>query len=345
MDIQISSIYTIQGLHHAISIFNFFNDYNIKHVLYSLRYLFQYSYLQRNLAPSKDRLITFGNFLFDKYKKIDNLITGEIIDIMLEFSPKKRNYLQELKDIEKDTQREAAHIRLQIENRVQSQIEVKSQIKRVIPPITLKEDVYSDKQNVHNSNINNSVKEAIKKLVNIYDNNLSISEIQDTLINKFENKKNIIEKSIKRIKEDVATFGINISLKQVLTSLWTWILINEKYTDELLKILVDEMEHMIDMCSTGYLSRLINVTQGFSDEFIIQISNKEQTTAVITNYLNSKLQQCQNNDVLEEMTSSGNNFKKFINECIDIKREEWLKEYGQDFINYIPEIVGKYTQN
>ena len=118
----------------------------------------------------------------------------------------------------------------------------------------------------------------------------------------------------------------------------------EDIINELENILIQEFISMEGLCATGHLSRLINVTQGYTDEFIINISLKEQANSVIRTYLTNKLKNCQDENVIDGITSSVKSeyFLTFIDNCIIEKLNFWEIEYGLEFITYVEEIVTKY---
>jgi hypothetical protein len=352
MDIQLGSQYTQQGLFHAISMYNFPDSEKLQHLLYATRYLFQYKHYDSKITPTTSQLIHFTEKLFNKYKTHDIPEVAEIVDILIQYSPPAINYLNELRQIDIDRERilrvvrEEKHIDID-RRRILQVVREEKHIDFPIFKPPKKLTVYEDTQNVHNTTINESAKIAVKKLVNLYDNNIQIKEIHKILLEKFPQHSTSINKVIKRIDEDVANFGINVSLKQTLRSLWSWIYIQNKEEDhdELLKILVNEIKDMSGMCATGHLTRLINVTQGFDNEFIIKISDNEQCSSVVTHYLNTQLQHCDDDDVLDGMTTKEQKFIEFIDDCIRQKEPEWRKEYGNEFVTHINQIVNKFIDN
>jgi hypothetical protein len=102
---------------------------------------------------------------------------------------------------------------------------------------------------------------------------------------------------------------------------------------------------MVDMhgqCATGHLSRLLNVIQGFSDDFNIRISIKEQCNAVVRTYLNKKLQESNNEEIHDGLISKSSIFLKFIDDCIEEKIQEWTTVYGLEFIENLTEVKNTY---
>jgi hypothetical protein len=327
MNIQLINGFTNQGINHSISILNFPNDYNHITVMNALKY--QYMYGSRNrCCKSKMELELFCVKLFNDNKNIKSkrYICLDIIDILLEFNHLVGNRLiQELRNIERN---EISN------NRVVPQV-IKNKVKTV----------YDDSQNVHTSEINNSVKNSVIKLLSWYKNFKNngfkeFDEIKNYFIENYDNIK--ICNVLKRIENDISTFNIEITLKDVFVALYNWILLNTN-KDELEKILLDEMCEMDGYCATGHLSRMINVTQGFSEDFCVNISIKEQCNAVVSNYLNKKLQESDDNEIIDGIMYKSEKYLNFIEKCIFEKIDEWKVEYGQEFIDNINIIVSKFV--
>lgn len=90
-----------------------------------------------------------------------------------------------------------------------------------------------------------------------------------------------IQLSLNRIYMDRALYTkFNNSLSNVLLKIWTYI-INNDHEEEMLKRLLQELEEMSGTCSTGFVSRLINVISGFG-QFNMRISFEDQ---IISNFV------------------------------------------------------------
>ena len=126
--------------------------------------------------------------------------------------------------------------------------------------ITQNNQVYSDTQNIHNSNIQKSFRQSLE---NIMKDKLTISldECKNVLLSSYlceEVKREVLnycddktEHSIYLITfEDLFHYVMNRILKHT-----------EK--DEILKILEEEIKDTICKCFTGRLTRLLNVLNGF----------------------------------------------------------------------------------
>lgn len=134
----------------------------------------------------------------------------------------------------------------------------------------------------------------------------------------FETKKKIII-SLNRIKMD-RTLYKNCSLSNILVKIWSYIEYNE-FKSEMTKRLLEELEDMSGTCSTGFLSRLINVLSGFG-ELNIRISWVEQIISNFSGRLNyfarkitentSPFYNDKLNDVIDLYLKQNNNSKQII---------------------------------
>ena len=117
-----------------------------------------------------------------------------------------------------------------------------------------------------------------------YSDNISRDEIFccKNCNDSFQTKRKIII-SLNRIKMD-RTLYKNFSLSNILVKIWSYIK-NSEFKSEMNKRLFEELEDMSGTCSTGFLSRLINVLSGFG-EINISISFDEQIVSNFSGRLN-----------------------------------------------------------
>jgi hypothetical protein len=386
MDIQLGKNYTKQGLFHSISIYNSPDDYNIKYVLKSIRFMFQFGHKEPRITPTKIKLLYFTEVLFDKYKhSYSNISTlADIVDIIVEHSTKGNEYLEKLREIERINeiryiqQLNVQHIQTRLQQlpiRINPNIGVGNnvnfaternlnnpilqvvykapQIPQVLQPLQPLQPpqppqpdlniIYGDSQNIHTKTINNSVKLNVKLLIEKYGNSgITIEYISKIISDKY-GENTIITEVITRIKEDIANFNIDITLAEVFVAIWVFIHTQkDDIMNELEIILLQEMVDMHGQCATGHLSRLLNVIQGFSDDFNIRISIKEQCNAVVRTYLNKKLQESNNEEIHDGLISKSSIFLKFIDDCIEEKIQEWTTVYGLEFIENLTEVKNTY---
>lgn len=207
--------------------------------------------------------------------------------------------------------------------------------------------LYDNAQNVHNEGVEKSVGEALKFLSSI-EIRVNLSE---TEIKKAENavvglvlgtdeksieKRSRITLAFDRIHLDKTLYGeMNLTLSRIFMLVWSYVLLH-KSKDDILKRLVEELDEMSDTCSSGFVSRLVNVISGFGD-FSLTISWRDQIIANFSGRLNAKVRDMDNLElqeyVMEEMmvqNSSHERRKHFLgflrNNVLGI-REEMYEEY------------------
>ena len=217
-----------------------------------------------------------------------------------------------------------------------------------------KNNVYQDTQNVHDSNINQSVLKAAKHLTDTFAPT-STETVRDEMTKankrcspwKLKSAKervtnNIVDSCIDSIERNTALFG-EISLTDVLGSLWTFIEQHE-FKEDLKERLLEEFHQMNGYCSTGYLARLINVIQGYTEDenLLVTISNEKRTEAVITSFINRALQESKDENVIDGMLDKNSAYLKFIDDLFNSKVEEWIKELEVDKENIKTVIDKKY---
>lgn len=213
-------------------------------------------------------------------------------------------------------------------------------------------DITKDKQNVHNSDINESVKQSVIKIIDLYSvsDELSISHKRNMMfidiVNILKQRKNwspINDKSISFIESNISTFGIDITLKELFIAIYLHITTRlTDYKEELLDIFNDELKDMSGKCSTGHMSRLVNILQGFDDTFSIKVNNNKIIKKFIYDYLNDEIKNHAEN-ILDNITENRDYIMNIVNNNIFINKFE--KEFGEkygDHKKYIDECVELY---
>jgi Leucine-rich repeat (LRR) protein len=140
--------------------------------------------------------------------------------------------------------------------------------------------VFNDSQNVHNHQIQESIRESIQKVINKKPN-IDF----DTMI------KEIINSSLKKETKDILIefcddkeihSVLEITFKELLLSVWSIIQSkNKEIKDTILEILDSEMNDSVCKCFTGRMSRMINCLSGFDEKVSIKMSNNDQIGNII----------------------------------------------------------------
>lgn len=213
-------------------------------------------------------------------------------------------------------------------------------------------DLTKDKQNVHNSNINESVKRSVIRIMDLYRNSdeLSISHKRNIIfmdiVNILKQRKNWSpknDKSISFIESNISTFGIDTTLKELFIAIYLHITKRlTDYKEELLDIFNDELKDMSGKCSTGHMSRLINILQGFDDTFSIKVDNNKIIKRFIYNYLNDEIKNF-SEDILDNMIENKDHIMDIVKKEIFINK--FKQEFGENYEEhkrYIDECVESY---
>jgi Leucine-rich repeat (LRR) protein len=140
------------------------------------------------------------------------------------------------------------------------------------------QNIYADNQNVHNHNIQESIRESIQNILKIKPTikNLNNLILDDNILTK-HTKKILIEYS-----EDISVHTVlNITFGELLLYVFNRICLNE-HKDEIKRILNSEMHESVCKCFTGRIFRLINCLNGFDELVNIKITGNEQISQIIS---------------------------------------------------------------
>lgn len=205
--------------------------------------------------------------------------------------------------------------------------------------------VYSDKQNVHDKDISESINKIIisissKPMKLINGKYSSIDDIEGQIISileKDESKINKVKSSLLRINIDTNTY-YSLTLVSIFVKIWN-IIENHRDSDQLKNRMIEELIDMADTCYSGHISRLINCLSGFEidgDIFNINIGWEKQIYSNMYSKLINRIQKINdveyNEKILEELSSNSEmiyktNLNKFYRENINDIRCELYKEF------------------
>jgi len=226
-------------------------------------------------------------------------------------------------------------------------------------------NVYTDSQNVHNTDINQSCLFVALNLIEKYwrpcDNDelmleiykstkITLQQLEDIFNNVTRfNTNNIFdnEQKIKSSKHHIDTFTLNM----LFISVWNFIQIsNNKLI--LISRLEEEIIDGFNYCSTGKLGRLCSVIQGFTNntDFIINIGVNDEIQAILTHKFNKKFQEkeidpsdddtmCKTLDIINEIVI------EYITQTIQTTQTpeygERLNEIKTKIIPIVEQYIGK----
>jgi hypothetical protein len=221
--------------------------------------------------------------------------------------------------------------------------------------------IYGNSQNVHVEEIEKSIIQGIEflnkfELMKVNNQNIDFDYVKNQIIS-VVTEQNIdrINLALNRILIDKTIYTYNCTLLNILLRVWTYISSHES-EDEIKKRLIEELEDMADTCSSGFISRLINVISGFG-EFNLQISWRDQIIANFSARLNTKIRDIDDlnlrDKILSEMILPVDNyterkrFLKFLRNNLLIIRSELYNEFKNyisdtDFDLYFRTAVSQY---
>lgn len=151
-----------------------------------------------------------------------------------------------------------------------------------------------------------------------------------------------VEHALDRITTDFAIFTdiYRFRLRDILQRVWNRIInrMDDETREEAIKRLYDELNDMNGMCSTGHMSRIVNVLSGLGLK-TVTISWSAQICANIKARLNNEIKNIEDEDykgdIIIAMCEENNEiYKKFISDCKDkiynILRDEFLHVFDKD---------------
>ncbi len=139
--------------------------------------------------------------------------------------------------------------------------------------------IYDDNQNVHDSNINKSIIESVKKLMetpNTIDYIDMVNEIYEEQNLQLSTKELINDFCYIHTKHSI----LDITYKDLFIKVWNVIRTHE-HKKEILKVLEQEIIDSETMCFIGKINRLVNCLNGFDPRINIKINENEQIANII----------------------------------------------------------------
>jgi len=213
--------------------------------------------------------------------------------------------------------------------------------------------IFQNAQNVHTDEIEKSVYEILEYLLlypTLKINNIHIDfdyiEKEIKQIETYKNsQKDEINISLNRIKLDRTLYSkFNNTLSNILIKVWSYI-IGHKDKEQLIIRLLEELVDMSGTCSTGYLSRLVNVLSGFDDKFNIRISFEDQIISNFNGRLNAFVKKIMNDDSPFYKEKLNDVVELYINSNKVLKSEIIKKIETSEYLTDLPpmkKIIEKY---
>jgi len=139
--------------------------------------------------------------------------------------------------------------------------------------------VYSDGQNIHNSTIQKSFRESLGNLLK--DKNiLTLDECKKHVIECNELEEQVKRELLNYCDDETEHSVYLVKFEEVFQYVISRI-VKHSDSNEMFKILNEEIKDTICKCFTGRMTRLVNVLNGFYDDIKIQIGSNEQISNII----------------------------------------------------------------
>ena len=208
----------------------------------------------------------------------------------------------------------------------------------------LDQTFYSNKQNIHDSKIQQSANKYIEQLV-LHDNGSKAMSFEDThnqvtqLINNLElsyAQRIHAFKSLNRISIDSARFTkYKLTTSLVFCHIWKKIL-NSENSDDLKRRLVEELIDMSDTCSSGHCIRLVNALSSIEDDAIM-INIDDQLKSNINARIHAKIRKLDEGDkkdniVMGMIPDSEPEEREAYLAFIDMNEEALRQELFDEFV-------------
>jgi hypothetical protein len=139
--------------------------------------------------------------------------------------------------------------------------------------------IYTDKQNVHDSQINRQITDSLYRLMeqkNVMSEEMVMQEIIGDPVLTDPVKEALVEYA----KIPDVHSSLNCTFMEALQTVWQTIR-SHKNSVEIKKIFDQEMQDSICRCFTGRLSRLVNSLNGFDERVVIRISDSQEIANII----------------------------------------------------------------
>ena len=204
--------------------------------------------------------------------------------------------------------------------------------------------IYTNTQNVHDETINISIRNMLRTLIKDdlkykLDKEYQMEDIHNFIIdycNKNELNYSIYLDTLKRLMTDPSKYeGKNLC--NIILMVWKKInSFEESIQLELYKRFIQELQDMIDTCSSGHLSRLLNILSGYIEDkdYQLKINPIDSLRSSIFARLNSELRKLpinQQEEILLALSSSNKDEKYILEEYISYysPKDELKEEYKE----------------
>jgi hypothetical protein len=205
-----------------------------------------------------------------------------------------------------------------------------------VPHVVTIQELAKDSQNVHDSKVNDTALRVMRNIISDYPysrhrereiflqiekdiSNITSNFFIPSFLKRVPKK---IARSISFIKSTEIDFNRGISplcmLKNLLFAVYLWIGTHTgEKKDELMKRLVEELIDMSGTCSTGHMSRLVSVMQGYTSNTRYILELDLDPMKVLKDRFNKVLQDEANEEVMDGILDKNEAFTDFAIEKIN----------------------------
>jgi hypothetical protein len=207
------------------------------------------------------------------------------------------------------------------------------------------EAIVGDSQNVHHASINEHMKTLVQQLVADYPPQPTHwLLLKSELLKAGRGWRATNTETLKFIYENTCQFTIGVTLRQLTLSVYGFIQqhLSPETRDELFRRLNEELDEMRNKCSTGHMSRLVNVIQGFSERYTLSIHPEQEIKTFIYQYLTRRLQEAPEN-VQDGMMDQTQDFKEYV--LSQAHRDVFEQRFGTDHAQWIEQCMTEYVES
>ena len=208
--------------------------------------------------------------------------------------------------------------------------------------------IYTNLQNIHNEKITESVIKIIRSLKRefhsilgkLFTEKYTMDNVRNDLNetikikDECEEKRENVNKFLFRIMTDPSRYE-QMSISEIMLLVYYKI---QKFDEETKQVcihrLLEEAEESLETCSSGYLTRIINVLSGFveGEDMQLRLDPKDELRSAIFARIHQRIRSLPDvlrNDVLEGLTSDKEEDKEWFDQFMDYysPEEELWKEY------------------
>jgi len=212
--------------------------------------------------------------------------------------------------------------------------------------------IYNNRQNVHDDTIDESVRKFVLYIASLRSelksdgHHIVFSDVQREIEDiaktypTSDNSKSVMDcvrSSLLRISLDQTIYPAGQTLQSIFNKVWRLIL-SHTHCEILKTRMVEELIDMADTCSSGHISRIVNVLCGFEIDgktFSIEIGWKKQIQSNLIARLTKKIKDIEDEEtrdtILEEMMTGGDMINKkelsafFRNNLLSIRDDLYIE--------------------